>query len=144
MLDYNDDTLFPFVIRTFLNRVDISSYQSRARILIDYFDSENNKIICGVESISCATNVATYAAYLFRQFPSLIEVSKCSNQCEEKKTVLPVINLNVQALDDNFSLVFEKYVFFDKPCAGEDCEERMKVKVKESSIGIITLILMLN
>ncbi|CAH2109045.1 unnamed protein product [Euphydryas editha] len=111
-------------------------------LLEKYFGPKNPKdriVTCGVESVSCVTNVASYAGHLFCNYPSLIEVSVCPNRCHVKRTVLPVLSIKVEALDDDFDLIFEKYIFFKKRCTTLGCTEEMEVKVSECTIGDIVI-----
>lgn len=92
----NSNTFFQLVLNIATCGIEKQSYKLRAQILDEIFTGTllpNNCIL-----IDCAVNVGFLCSKLFTKYPSFTEVSKCSNDCAERKKIFPLLHVDINLL----------------------------------------------
>lgn len=92
----NSNTLFQLVLNIATYGIKKQSYKLRAQILDEIFEATllpNNCIL-----IDCVVNVGFLCSKLFTKYPPFIEISKCSNNCVERKKIFPLLHVDINLL----------------------------------------------
>lgn len=123
MADDENNQVFQLVHRS-LKSINSGTYRERARIM--YF--KTSKSINKMVSISCATQVGSFAEKLFKDSPSFTEVLVCPKKCLAREIKLAVISIREDAFD-SFDDVFEGHIFRKYKCNGYECREFTTKKI---------------